>query len=136
MFLVDTNVFLEVFLEQQRAEESREFLLNAPAGSLYISDFSLYSIGIILVRRHLSETFRLFLQDVQAGLRLVRLNLDELDVLPEVAQNLKLDFDDAYQYVLAERRGLRLVSFDADFDSTPLGRVTPAAALRNYNNPI
>ena len=136
MFLVDTNVFLEVFWEQQRAEESRQFLLNAPADSLYISDFSLYSIGIILVRRHLSETFRLFLQDVQAGLRLVRLNLDELDVLPEVAQNLKLDFDDAYQYVLAERRGLRLVSFDADFDSTPLGRVTPSAALRNYNNPI
>lgn len=37
MFLVDTNVFLEVFLEQQRAEESREFLLNAPADSLYIN---------------------------------------------------------------------------------------------------
>jgi predicted nucleic acid-binding protein len=61
----------------------------------------------------------------------VRLNLAELDILPEVAQNLNLDFDDAYQYVLAERRELRLVSFDADFDGTPLGRVTPAVALRN-----
>lgn len=131
MFLVDTNVFLEVLLEQQRAEEAREFLLNAPADSLHISDFSLYSIGIILVRRHLPETFRLFLQDVEAGMHLVRLNLAELDILPEVAQNLNLDFDDAYQYVLAERRGLHLVSFDADFDSTPLGRVTPAVALRN-----
>jgi len=131
VFLVDTNVFLEVLLEQQRAEEAREFLLNAPADSLHISDFSLYSIGIILVRRHLPETFRLFLQDVEAGMHLVRLNLAELDILPEVAQNLNLDFDDAYQYVLAERRGLHLVSFDADFDSTPLGRVTPAVALRN-----
>lgn len=56
MFLVDTNVFLEVFLEQKRAEESREFLLNAPADSLHISDFSLYSIGIILMRRHFCET--------------------------------------------------------------------------------
>jgi predicted nucleic acid-binding protein len=131
VFLVDTNVFLEVLLEQQRAEEAREFLLNAPADSLHISDFSLYSIGIILVRRHLSEIFRLFLQDVEAGMHLVRLNLAELDILPEVAQNLNLDFDDAYQYVLVERRGLHLVSFDADFDGTPLGRVTPAVALRN-----
>lgn len=79
----------------------------------------------------MSETFRLFLQDVQAGMRLVSLNLDDLNVLPEVAQSLRLDFDDAYQYVLAERWGLRLVSFDADFDGTPLGRITPAIALRN-----
>lgn len=99
MFLVDTNVFLEVLLEQQRAKEAREFLLNAPVDSLNISDFSLYSIGIILVRRQMSETFCLFLQDVQAGMRLVRLNLDDLNVLPEVAQSLRLDFDDAYQYV-------------------------------------
>jgi hypothetical protein len=131
VFLVDTNVFLEVLLEQQRAEEARQFLLNAPVDSLIISDFSLYSIGIILVRRQMSETFRFFLQDVQAGMPLVRLNLDDLNVLPEVAQSLRLDFDDAYQYVLAERWGLRLVSFDADFDGTPLGRVTPAIALRN-----
>ncbi|MUG97650.1 PIN domain-containing protein [Scytonema sp. UIC 10036] len=129
MFLVDTNVFLEVLLEQQRADEARKFLLNAPADSLHISDFSLYSIGIILVRRQMPEVFRLFLQDVKVGMRQVRLNLDELDALPEVAQNLKLDFDDAYQYVLAERWGLRLVSFDADFDGTPLGRVIPAVAL-------
>ena len=129
MFLVDTNVFLEVLLQQQRAEEAREFLLNAPTNSLCISDFSIYSVGIILVRRRMSETFHLFLQDVQAGLRSLKLDLDELDVLTEVAENLRLDFDDAYQYVLAERRNLCLVSFDTDFDNTPLGRVTPAAAL-------
>jgi hypothetical protein len=52
-----------------------------------------------------------------------------LDVVAEVVQNLNLDFDDAYQYVLADGRKLRLVSFDADFDGTPLGRVTPGKAL-------
>jgi predicted nucleic acid-binding protein len=57
--------------------------------------------------------------------------LEELASLGETARNLNLDFDDAYQYVLAQRRGLRLVSFDADFDRTPLGRVTPAQALGN-----
>ena len=130
MFLVDTNVFLEVLLQQRRAEEAQRFLLNAPAGSIHITDFSVYSIGILLVRRNLGEVFELFLQDM-AAMRLVRLNLEELASLGETARNFNLDFDDAYQYVLAQRRGLRLVSFDADFDRTPLGRVTPAQALGN-----
>jgi hypothetical protein len=128
MFLVDTNVFLEVLLQQQRADEAQTFLLNAPPGSLHITDFSLYSIGILLVRRNLTEVFELFLQDM-AAMRLVRLNLEELATLAETARNLNLDFDDAYQYVVAESRGLLLVSFDADFDKTPRGRVTPAQAL-------
>jgi predicted nucleic acid-binding protein len=33
-----------------------------------------------------------------------------------------LDFDDAYQYTVAERGALTLVSFDADFDRTPNGK--------------
>jgi predicted nucleic acid-binding protein len=42
----------------------------------------------------------------------------------------RLDFDDAYQYVAAEKYGLTLVSFDADFDQTKLGRKTPDDVLR------
>jgi uncharacterized protein len=42
---------------------------------------------------------------------------------------LKLDFDDAIQYVAAERDDLMIVSLDADFDRTPRGRKTPAQVL-------
>jgi len=42
---------------------------------------------------------------------------------------MKLDFDDAYQYVAAEKHNLTLVSFDADFDRTDRGRKTPAELL-------
>ncbi|MCX7855996.1 MAG: hypothetical protein N2556_08525 [Anaerolineae bacterium] len=45
-------------------------------------------------------------------------------------QRFGLDFDDAYQYVAAEKYGLTLVSLDADFDRTPLGRRTPGQVLR------
>ncbi len=38
----------------------------------------------------------------------------------------RLDFDDAYQYVLCERDKLVFVSFDADFDASDLRRFTPA----------
>lgn len=37
-----------------------------------------------------------------------------------------LDFDDAYQYTLANHYGLTIVSFDSDFDRTEKGRKLPA----------
>ena len=43
--------------------------------------------------------------------------------------NFSLDFDDAYQYATAEHFDLAIVSFDADFDRTDRGRLTPSAAM-------
>jgi predicted nucleic acid-binding protein len=40
-----------------------------------------------------------------------------------------LDFDDAYQYVVAEKRKAVIVSFDGDFDRTEQGKKTPAETL-------
>ncbi len=39
--------------------------------------------------------------------------------------SLRLDFDDAYQYTVAGKFDLIIVSFDHDFDRTPRGRKTP-----------
>ena len=50
MFLVDSNVWLELLLEQQKADEVRQFLEGVDAAELAISEFSLYSIAIILCR--------------------------------------------------------------------------------------
>jgi uncharacterized protein len=46
----------------------------------------------------------------------------------------KLDVDDSYQYIAAETYDLRLVSLDTDFDHTPRGRLTPAAALNLFTD--
>ena len=50
MFLVDTNVWLEMLLEQERAAEARQFVQGVEAENLAITEFSLYSLGIILTR--------------------------------------------------------------------------------------
>lgn len=42
-----------------------------------------------------------------------------------VAEAFGLDFDDAYQYVVAEKFDLMLVSFDTDFDRTDKKRIIP-----------
>ncbi len=47
----------------------------------------------------------------------------------EAAQRFNLDFDDAYQYAAAEKYGLTIVSFDADFDRTEQGRKTAGEIL-------
>jgi len=50
-------------------------------------------------------------------------------------QAQRLDFDDAYQYVIAKRDKLTLVSFDTDFDHTDLQRQTPAQILASLPPP-
>ena len=52
-----------------------------------------------------------------------------MERLEQVATTFSLDFDDAYQYVVAEKFGLTLVSFDTDFDRTDLKRIIPAGIL-------
>jgi len=50
VYLVDTNIFLEVILGQEKKEACKNFL-NTHIGYLYISDFSLHSIGVILLKQ-------------------------------------------------------------------------------------
>lgn len=50
--------------------------------------------------------------------------------LVDAVKRFHLDFDDAYQYVAAERYNLTIVSFDSDFDRTDKGHKTPAELVR------
>ena len=127
-FLVDTNIWLELLLNQQRAQEVRQLFEAREGPDFSITEFSLYSIGVALTRLNKGEAFARFIADVleQAGTRVVRLGLAEMRDVLRVHDRFGLDFDDAYQYSAAEKNSLVLVSFDADFDRTPLGRKTPA----------
>nr|MBA2646618.1 VapC toxin family PIN domain ribonuclease [Pyrinomonadaceae bacterium] len=44
-------------------------------------------------------------------------------------KKFSLDFDDAYQYVAAEKHDLVIVSFDNDLNGTPRGKKTPAEVV-------
>jgi uncharacterized protein len=47
MYLIDTNIFLEILLSQKQKDICKEFLVSN-IEQIYISDFSLHSIGVIL----------------------------------------------------------------------------------------
>lgn len=127
MYLVDTNVWLETLLEQEREEEARNFLQRTDSVNLFLTDFSLFSIDIILTRLKKDALFQTFLRDTveESGAMLIRLDTDGLDRILALRRSVSLDFDDAYQYVAAEAHGLMLISFDADFDRTERGRKEP-----------
>jgi len=60
--LVDTNIFLEILLNQA-ARKKCEAFLQGEKGAAWISDFSLHSIGVLLFRQKRTELFDKFVQD-------------------------------------------------------------------------
>jgi predicted nucleic acid-binding protein len=129
-YLVDANVWLDALAAGSHSEEAQELIRHAQPGLLCISDFSLHTIGLILTPRD-PTAFREFLDDLIRR-RVFTLHLTPADLYTVVDQMkaLDLDFDDAFQHVVAERHDLQIVSFDSHFDRTPRARLTPSQALQ------
>lgn len=129
-YLIDTNIFLEILLEQERHEKAEEFLLKVDAKELFITDFSLFSLGIILFKKNKHEVYSEFIDDViKNGVNLISLPTEKIPNTINIAKKYNLDFDDAYQYAVAEEFNLIIVSFDKDFDKTPRKRKEPVELL-------
>jgi len=131
MYLVDTNIWLERLLEQERSEEVAKFLNSIPTEKLFITDFSFHSISIVLTKFKKFEILTKFVHDLFIEGRVFLISLAPEDILKvvQVMEKFKLDFDDAYQYVAADKYDLIIVSFDTDFDTTEKGRKTPKEIL-------
>lgn len=131
MYLVDTNIWLERLLDQVKSQEVGKFLERVPSEQLFITDFAFHSIGVVLGKLGRMEAFLWFTRDafIDGAVSLVHLEPADMERVISTKEKFGLDFDDAYQYVAAEKYGLVLVSFDADFDKTERGRKTPAEAL-------
>lgn len=131
MFLIDTNIWLERLLNQERSLEVAEFLSVVPSDYLFITDFSFHSIGVIACRLNRVQIFRKFVHDtfIEGSVGLITLQPSHLENLLTYMEHYNLDFDDAYQLSVLKEYDLSLVSFDHNFDRTSEGRITPSAAL-------
>jgi predicted nucleic acid-binding protein len=129
--LIDTNIALEIILDQEKALDARK-LLTTEEHQFFISDFSLHSVGLLLFYRKQKNGFKIFLNDIvsRIGVRIKSLFIEDMESVIDASEDFKLDFDDAYQYVLAEKYNMTIVSFDADFDRTKRGRKTPSEILK------
>jgi uncharacterized protein len=131
VYLLDTNIWLERLLGQSQSKVVGELLNKLPANQMMMSDFTLHSLGVILNRYHQQAIFKLLVQDVliDGDVRLASLSATLMPRVVDILDKFQLDFDDAYQYVIAERENAIIVSFDKDFDATPKGRQTPSQVL-------
>jgi predicted nucleic acid-binding protein len=125
--LIDTNVFLEIILDQEKAEQSKTLLENTKDHEFFISDYSLHSIGLLLFRRKQHDIFKKFLIDMisNAGMKVIGLTAENMQAVVNAAHEFNLDFDDAYQYTVSQKNDLTIISFDSDFERTERGRKSP-----------
>jgi predicted nucleic acid-binding protein len=118
--------FLEAILDQDKAEEAKNLFKYISSCESYISDFSLNSIGIILFKLNKQNYFEILIDDIIASnTEILSIDIDSIKELIPISLKYGLDFDDAYQYFIAEIYDLKIISFDKDFDKTEKGRVEP-----------
>lgn len=126
-YLVDTNIWLERLLNQEKSEIVAQFLERIPLENLFVSDFSIHSIGVILSRLKKINVLEKFLNDlfVNAQIRQLSLTAEDLLQVSFNIQKFSLDFDDAYQLSVSQKYDLILITFDKDFDVKGIRKNTP-----------
>lgn len=132
MFLIDTNIFLEVMLARYKRTACKTFLESVKAGreKAIVTDFTIYSIMIILEAHGKLRELDRFLRSLSAykGLTIYAASLDDKLEAVELAGDKEFDIDDAVQYVSARSANAKaIVSLDKDFDGHDIPRSDPSS---------
>ena len=131
-YLVDTNVWLERLLDQEKSEIASKFFDLISTDELFVSDFAIHSIGVILSRLKKYEVFKKFINDLFVNGQIELLSLDTIDLLDVIAniRDYKLDFDDSYQFSVAKKYDLTIITFDKDFNIKGINKNTPDEIIK------
>jgi uncharacterized protein len=132
-YLVDTNVWLERLLDQEKSIIASMFFDLIPTDSLFVSDFSIHSIGVILSRLKKCDVFEKFIYDLFINGQIELLSLDSIDLLDVIKniQKYKLDFDDSYQFSVALKYDMTIITFDQDFNARGIKKRAPEDIVGN-----
>ena len=119
MHLIDTNIFLELLLNQKKKKIAKNIFKQIESGKIkaVISGYTLHSIEFILSIKKKNNILKEFLQTLNdfPNLSVYHTTLEEdLDIL-DIVEQTKLDFDDANQYYIAKKFGAKIITFDNDF---------------------
>ena len=119
MHLIDTNIFLEFLLDQDKKEKAQEILNRVESGefNVVISGFSLHSLEFILCVKKKHDLLKKFIQALNEypNLSVYHTTLEEDLKILEIVEQSSLDFDDANQYYIAKKFNAEIITFDKDF---------------------
>jgi predicted nucleic acid-binding protein len=113
-FLFDTNIFLEVLLGQEKKESCKKLLIDFK-GPIFISEFSLHSIGIILFKQKKFQYFDQFIIDIANNASIISIPLLQYPKISIISQKYQLDFDDSMQSLIALENNLGIITLDNDY---------------------
>ncbi|MFQ5710246.1 MAG: type II toxin-antitoxin system VapC family toxin [Candidatus Geothermarchaeales archaeon] len=130
MYLIDTNIFLEVMLSRPRKDVCKRFLglLRDGEERGVVTEFSVYSIMVIMGSFKKREQLKTFLSSLSAydGLGIHVSTLSDKLKAVDVSLDKRLDVDDSIQYSIAQAIDADgIVSFDKHFDGLEIPRVEP-----------
>jgi len=118
--VIDTNIFLEYLLGQEKADACFKAIEQISEGEedAVISSFSLHSIEVILLRKNLIGQLKTFLDNLETLLfiRVYYTTVTEEKEVLDVMSETGLDFDDSVQYYLAKKLNAGLMTLDKHFD--------------------
>lgn len=130
--LIDTNIFLEWLLDQQRADECIALLEKVRVGEVkaFVTDFALHSIAVILGRAGKRDELPGLMNSLASfeGMFVICASLEEYPAIAQYSMDTGLDFDDAYHAYFAQHRDIPVISFDRHFDAF-VERKTPQDVL-------
>ncbi|MFB6158838.1 MAG: type II toxin-antitoxin system VapC family toxin [Candidatus Nanohalobium sp.] len=132
MYLIDTNVFLELLLDQEKADECEKLLGKILEGRVNAAatEFTIHSVQGTLADN--PETIKRFLESVNStiNIQILETEMEEEIIISQYSKESSLCFDDALQYTVAQRENIeKIISYDTDFDNTDLKRVEPEELL-------
>ncbi len=134
-YLIDTNIFLEVLLNQDNKESCLTLLKLIEKGEIrvIVTSFALHSIAIILEKLKGIDYYRDFLEIITTSEGLMTYSTtpqDEIEIC-KISKRFNLTFDDSLHYFVTKTFKLKLVSLDSDLDKTDIIRVHPEDVIKS-----
>ncbi len=76
-----------------------------------------------------------FISDILSSdfITIIGIEPSEIKEIIDIEKKINLDFDDAYQYFIAIKKNLVIVSYDKDFEKIPEGAKTPEEIIKVVN---
>ena len=131
--LIDSNIIVEIGRKQNKNRVCGDFLNSIKEGmiseEIFITQFALHAIEALVsdIDSNLIKDFLLLIH--QGFIKTYNSKTEDDLMAMSVKKDLKLDFDDAVQFIAANKLQTYLVTYDKDFSHTSLQTKTPEEVL-------
>ena len=131
--LIDSNIIVEIGRKQDKNRVCGDFLNSIKEGmiseEIFVTQFALHAIEALIsdIDSNLIKDFLLLIY--QGFIKTYHSKIEDDLMAMSVKKDLNLDFDDAVQFIAANKLGTYLVTYDKDFSNTSLQTKTPEEVL-------